>query len=100
RAAIDALPGSKTQIVVSVDGGRPAVVSEVLSHDVSGLFQTWSVSDKVFLDVAFGITGSRGRLPVGLPLSDSAAASQRPDRAGDGQHPTFVRSYGLDIQAF
>jgi hypothetical protein len=37
---------------------------------------------------------------VGLPLSDAAAATQRPDLPGDGQHADFVRGYGLDITAF
>jgi len=100
RAAIDAVPGSKTQIVVAVDGGRPSVVSEVLSYGVSGLYLSWSVTDKVFLDVAFGIVNGTGRLPVGLPASDAAASGQLSDVAGDGQHPTFVKGFGLSTTAF
>lgn len=100
RAAIDATPGSKTQIVVGIDGGRPSVVQELLDLGVSGLFQTWGVSDKVFLDVAFGIVNANGALPVGIPASDAAAAAQKPDVAGDGTHDTFKRGHGLSISAF
>ncbi|MCB9735147.1 MAG: glycoside hydrolase family 3 protein [Deltaproteobacteria bacterium] len=100
RDAIDALPSSQTQIVVGVDGGRAPVVSEVLGYGVTGLYMTWSVTDKVFLDVAFGIVNGSGKLPVGIPLSNAAAASQLEDVAGDGQHATFVRGFGLTTTAF
>jgi hypothetical protein len=119
RAAIDAWNAapqadragylSQTQIVVAVDSGRPSVVSELLSptYDVSGLYVDWMgtlpanlYADKVLLDVAFGIVHGRGRLPVGLPASDAAAAAQQPDAAGDGQDATFVLGFGLDTNRF
>ena len=100
RAAINGRAGSQTQIVVGVDGGRPSVVSEILSYGVTGLFLEWGVTDKVFLDVAFGIVDTSGRLPVGIPLSDAAAATQKGDLAGDGQHATFVKGYGFSTKAF
>ncbi len=58
------------------------------------------MSDKVFLDVVFGIVNGRGKLPVGLPLSDAAAQSQQSDVAGDGQHATFVKGAGFQTSAF
>jgi beta-glucosidase len=91
---------SRTQIVVGIDAGRLPVVSELLAAGVSGLYVEWGVSDKVFLDVAFGIVGGRGRLAAGVPASDAAAASQLPDAAGDGQHPTFVNGHGIPTTAF
>jgi len=100
RSAIDALATSRTQIVVGVDAGRPSVVSEILAYDPSALYLEWSVTDKVFLDVAFGIVDGVGVLPVGLPASDAAAASQDEDVAGDGQHPTFVKGFGIPTDAF
>lgn len=110
RAAIDSWTGtlpSRTQIIVGVDAGRPSVVSEILSYGVSGLYVQWSgtmpanvSADKVFLDVAFGIVAGRGKLPVGLPLSDAAAAAQVPDLAGDGAHATFVTGFGLSTTTF
>jgi len=100
RQAIDALPSSTTQIVVGVDAGRASVVSEILAYDPSGLYLAWSVSDKVFLDVAFGIVDGVGVLPMGLPDSDAAAASQDEDVPGDGQHSTFVRGFGLTTSSF
>ena len=100
RAAIDSHAGSKAQIIVGVDGGRPAVLSEILSYGVSGLYLEWGVTDKTFLDVAFGIVNGTGKLPVGVPLSDTAVAAQKEDVAGDGQHATFVKGFGYQTQAF
>jgi beta-glucosidase len=113
RAAIDGLVGcgapSRAQIVVAVDAGRPSVVSELLSptYGLSALYVDWistmpgnPYADKVLLDVAFGIVNGRGRLPVGLPASDAAAAAQQPDTAGDGQDATYVRTFGLDTNRF
>jgi len=107
RAAIDAQAGSKAQIVVGVDLGRPSVVSEIMSYAPSGLYVQWAgvmpgnpYADKVFLDVAFGIVHGTGKLPTGLPLSDLAATEQKCDLAGDGQHPTYVKGYGLQTQRF
>lgn len=100
RAAIDGLATSRTQLIVVVDGGRPSVVSEVMGFNPSGLYYAWSVTDKVVLDVVFGIVNSVGKLPVGLPASDAAAAAQLPDVAGDGQHGTFVEGFGLSTSAF
>ena len=100
RTAIDGLATSQTQIIVIVDGGRPSVVSEIMSYNPSGLFYGWSVTDKIVLDVAFGIVAGVGELPVGLPASDTAAAAQQPDVAGDGQHATFVAGFGIATSAF
>jgi beta-glucosidase len=112
RAAIDGwsgAPASQAQIVVIVDAGRPSVVSELLdpSYGIAGLYLDWmgtmpgnAYADKVALDVAFGIVHGRGKLPVGLPASDAAAASQNEDLAGDGQDATFVRGVGFDTNRF
>ncbi len=110
RAAITAwsgVPASQAQIIVSVDAGRPSVLSEILAYGPSGVYLQWSgimpaniLADKVFLDVTFGIVNGRGTLQVGLPLSDTAAASQVSDLAGDGQHATFVKGYGISTNAF
>lgn len=100
RTAIDAKAGSKTQIIVGIDAGRTSVVDEVLGYGVSGLYIEWSVTDKVFLDVAFGIVNGRGTLPAGLPASNAAAETQSEDVAGDGQHGTFVEGFGLQTNSF
>lgn len=100
RAAIASHPGSKTQIIVGVQSGRPAVLSEVLSSGVSAVYVDWSVTDKVFLDVAFGITSGRGKLPMGLPKSDADSATQKEDVAGDGQNASFLKGVGFQTNAF
>ncbi len=100
-------PASKTQLVVGVDLGRPAVVSEIMAYAPSALYVQWAgampanlYADKVFLDVAFGIVNGTGALPTGLPLSNVTAGEQKCDVAGDGQHPTYVKGYGLQTRRF
>jgi hypothetical protein len=108
RTAIDQAPATQTQIIVGVDGGRVSVVQEILTIGVSGLYLDWMgtypggnlFSDKVFLDVAFGIVNGTGTLPVGLPLSDAAAAAQSEDLPNDGQHATFVEGFGISTPGF
>lgn len=89
-----------TQIIVALDAGRASVVDEVLAIGVEGLFIQWGVDTKALLDVAFGVNDGLGTLPVGLAASDSAAAGQDEDVAGDGQHATFGRGFGLTIPVF
>ncbi|MFT3917089.1 MAG: glycoside hydrolase family 3 N-terminal domain-containing protein [Anaeromyxobacteraceae bacterium] len=102
-------PASQAQIVVFVDAGRPLVVSELQAAalGISGLYIDWmgilpanQHSDKVAMDVAFGIVNGRGKLPVGLPASDATAGSQLPDVAGDGQDATLVRGFGIQTNSF
>lgn len=103
RDAINAVPGSNCQIIVGIDGGRPSVVSEILAMGVSGVYLEWGVTDKVFLDVAFGIVNGVGKLPVGLPLSNSVVqnqSQQKEDVPGDGQHATFISGWGYETRMF
>lgn len=106
RAAINAVTGSKTQIVVAIDAGRLPVLDEILSYGVSGVYVDWlplgnpQIADKVFLDVAFGIVNGAGTLPVGLPASDAAVQAAKEDLAGDGESTTYVRGFGLQTTAF
>jgi hypothetical protein len=113
RAAITAwgsgTPTSNAQIVAFVDAGRPALVSELLSatYGISGLYIDWmgilpanAYSDKVAMDVAFGIVNGRGKLPVGLPASQAAADAQLEDVAADGQDATLIRGFGIQTNQF
>jgi hypothetical protein len=112
REAIDSVPGSQAQLIVGVDGGRPAVLTPLMAHEPSGVVMTWAGqypgnrdADKIFLDVLFGIPSAArsagvGKLPVSLPASDAAATAQHEDVAGDGAAGTFVEGFGLDLRAF
>ncbi|MCC6622580.1 MAG: glycoside hydrolase family 3 protein [Deltaproteobacteria bacterium] len=100
RDAIDALPTSKTQIVVGIDAGRAPLLDEIQAYGVSAIYVEWGVTDKVFLDVAFGIVDGKGKLPVGLPASNAAAGTQLEDVARDGAHATFVEGFGLTTESF
>jgi beta-glucosidase len=112
REAIASVPGSKAQLVVGVDGGRPAVLTQLLAHDPSAVVMHWAGqypanadADKTFLDVLFGIraaarSAGAGKLPVSLPASDAAASTQLEDVAGDGAAGTYVEGFGLDLKPF
>ncbi|MCA9668490.1 MAG: glycoside hydrolase family 3 protein [Myxococcales bacterium] len=101
RAAIDKA-GKDTQIIVGIVGGRPSVVSEVLAanNKVGALAVMWGATTKSFLDTLFGIHSGLGTLPVGLPASDAAGATQKEDVAGDGQHATFILGAGMSLTTF
>ena len=106
-AAWTGSPASQTQLVVGVDVGRLPVLSEILAQNPSALYVQWNgvmpgnaSADKVFLDVAFGIVHGVGKLPIGVPLSDEAATAQKEDLPADGQHPTFIKGYGLTTGRF
>lgn len=107
RAAIAAVPTSNARIVVSIDSGRLPVLDEVLAFNPSAIYVQWNgtnstnlSADKIFLDVAFGIANGVAVLPFGVPLSDAAMTTQNPDTAGDGQHPTFIKGFGLTTPRF
>jgi beta-glucosidase len=118
REAISGTAGSQAQLVVGVDGGRPAAIGKLLALDPNAVVMHWAGqypansqspgntdADKTFLDVLFGIrssarSGGAGKLPVSLPASDAAASTQLPDVAGDGHDATFVEGYGLDLKPF
>jgi beta-glucosidase len=112
RTAISGTAGSNAQLIVGIDGGRPQVLAEVLAYQPSAVIMQWNGqyprnqdSDKIFLDVAFGIaaaqrTAGAGKLPVSLPLSDVAAAAQLEDVAGDGADTRFPAGFGIDFPVF
>lgn len=100
RAAIDADPDSSTQLIVGIDAGRAPILNEVLAIGVDGLLVSWGVSDKGFLDAVFGIVPVANTLPVGLPASEEAAASQISAAPSDGLDSTFIKGFGLSISAF
>jgi beta-glucosidase len=112
REAISATAGSSAQLVVGVDGGRPAALGKLLELDPDAVVMTWAGqypanpdADKMFLDVLFGIraaarSAGAGKLPVSLPASDAAASTQLEDVAGDGAASTYVEGFGLDLKPF
>jgi hypothetical protein len=112
RAAISGTAGSNAQLIVGIDGGRPQVLAEVLAYQPSAVIMQWNGqyprnqdSDKIFLDVAFGIASAKrtdgaGKLPVALPLSDAAAAAQDEDLPGDGADARFPAGFGIDFPVF
>lgn len=89
-ARIEALPS----VVVDVYLERPAVFPEIAEHAVAVL-GNYGAGDAAFLDVVFGRTGPRGRLPFELPRSMAAVEASRPDVPSDTENPLYPFGHGL-----
>ncbi len=93
RAAITA-SGSSAKIVVIASMARPSCVHE-FEDDVDAIIVDWGVSKKTLFDMIYDIVPFTGKLPVGLPASDTAVDAAAEDVAGDGTHATYKYGYGL-----
>lgn len=88
----------ETQVVVMVSMDRPSVLRE-FEEQVDGIIVDFGATDKVVMDLAYGVTEFSGKLPVGLPASDAAVqdpALQKEDVAGDGTHKVY--QYGFSAE--
>ena len=89
-----------------VDAGHLPVLDELMAYGPGGVYLGFGVTDAGPAATSSTSTWPSasstgvGTLPVGLPLSDAAAAAQNPDQAGDGQHATYVRGFGLQTTKF
>lgn len=80
--------------VVDVYLDRPAVLSPLV--DIAGaIVANFGVTHDALLDVLFGISAPRGRLPFDLPRSDEAVAASRSDVPFDTAVPVFRFGHGL-----
>lgn len=82
--------------IVDVYLDRPAILTEILPH-ASGLVVDYGATDLAVLDVLFGKSVARGRLPFDLPSSMSAVEKSRSDAPFDTENPLFRFGFGLDL---
>ncbi|SMH38581.1 beta-glucosidase [Rathayibacter oskolensis] len=82
--------------VVDVFLDRPAILTPFVGS-VAALLGDFGASGAALLDVVFGMSAARGRLPMDLPRSMAAAAERRPDVPFDTADPLFHFGHGLTI---
>jgi beta-glucosidase len=73
---------------------RPAVIPEI-SAAAQALLVDFGASDEAVLDVIFGKTNPRGKLPFELPSSMEAVRNQKADVPYDSKDPLYPFGYGL-----
>jgi len=95
-----------TQIIVGIDAGRLPDLDQILAYQPSAVIVSWmglqpenADSDKIWLDIAFGIGSFTGELPVGAPVAGETE-TQSEDVPGDGLSSTFDRGFGITTVGF
>jgi beta-glucosidase len=82
--------------VVAIQLERPAVIPEI-SAAAGALLAVFGASDGALLDVVFGRSEPRGRLPVQLPRSMDEVRRGRPDVPRESSDPLFDYGDGLSL---
>ena len=82
--------------VVAIQLERPAVIPEI-SAAAGALLAVFGASDAALLDVVFGRSEPRGRLPVQLPRSMDEVRRGRPDVPRESSDPLFDYGDGLSL---
>ena len=81
-----------TIVVLYLD--RPAVIPEIHQF-AKALLGEYGASDVAVLDVIFGETSPKGKLPFELPSSMEAVRNQRTDVPYDSENPLAPFGFGL-----
>ena len=80
--------------VVDVYLDRPAVLTPLLQR-ARVIVANFGLTESALLDVLFGTSPPRGKLPFDLPRSDDAVADSRSDVPFDTVDPLFRFGHGL-----
>ncbi|OQE18997.1 hypothetical protein PENSTE_c016G04500 [Penicillium steckii] len=73
---------------------RPAVIPEVIER-AAAVLGSYGSDNEAFLDVVFGITAPKGKLPFDLPRSMEAVQAQMEDVPFDTRNSVFRYGHGL-----
>ena len=76
---------------------RPAILTQIRPL-ARALLADFGASDAAVANVIAGKARPKGRLPVELPLSMEAVATQLPDVASDSENPLYPVGYGLSYK--
>lgn len=87
---------AKVPTIVDIHLDRPAVLAGI-ADTCHGLIANYGARDSVLLDVVFGKSECRGRLPFDLASSVSAIEESRTDVAFDTKDPLFRFGHGLTL---
>ncbi len=85
-----------TILVIYLD--RPAILSGLADSTV-GMLAHFGATDEAILDVTFGRSSPRGKLPFELPSSMEAVKAQKEDVPHDSADPLFPYGFGLTYGA-
>ena len=83
-------------VIVAVDLERAAILTNIRDK-ADALIGLFGASDAALIDVVLGRAAPLGHLPVELPRSMAAVASQRPDLANDSRDPLYPVGWGLSL---
>lgn len=75
---------------------RPAILTP-FAETAAALIVDFGASDHAVLDVLFGASPARGRLPFELPSSMAAVAESRPDMPSDTADALFPFGHGITL---
>ncbi|PAK25670.1 beta-glucosidase [Streptomyces sp. alain-838] len=88
---------SSVPTVIDVYLDRPAVVTR-LAESAAALVANFGVQGPALLEVLFGASSPRGRLPFDLPRSDAAVTESASDLPFDTKEPVFRFGFGLSYE--
>lgn len=94
--AIKRLTATGKPVIVCMYLERPAVLTEFLG-DVRAVLAHFTVSDEALLDIAFGHSAARGKLPFDLPRDMASVEKQKEDVPHDFGDPLFKTGFGLQL---
>ncbi|KAJ4364133.1 hypothetical protein N0V83_009588 [Neocucurbitaria cava] len=82
--------------IVDIYLDRPAVIPEI-AEKAAALLGNFGAAPEAFLDVVFGVDGSKplGKLPFDLPGSVEAVEASKEDVPFDTENPVFRYGHGL-----
>lgn len=85
-------------VIVELYSDRPAVLGSLMD-DASAIVCSFGVNERILLEVLFGASSPKGRLPFDLPRSDAAVKASRCDVPFDTKDPVFRCGHGLEYEA-
>ncbi|HLJ50560.1 MAG TPA: glycoside hydrolase family 3 N-terminal domain-containing protein [Bryobacteraceae bacterium] len=96
--AIEKLAASGTPTIVYMYLDRPAVLTEFIDQ-VAAVLVHFNSDDRALLDIAFGRSELRGKLPFDLPRDMASVLKQKEDVPYDLDKPLFRQGFGLRYAA-
>nr|WP_245347087.1 glycoside hydrolase family 3 N-terminal domain-containing protein [Arthrobacter stackebrandtii] len=87
---------AKVPTVLEIYLDRPAILTP-FADMAAALMVDFGASDEAVLDVLFGASHARGKLPFELPSSMNAVVESRPDMPFDTAAPLFPFGHGIAL---
>lgn len=82
-------------VILEIYCDRPPVLGSLVD-DASAIVCSFGVNETILLDVLFGSSSPKGKLPFDLPRSDEAVRASRCDVPFDTKDPVYRCGFGLE----